>query len=549
MKHTFVLGIVLAAALASASSVHAQKEFLNRDVASWVKNLGNANDDAGRRNAAFALGKMGSDAADALPTLKNTLSQDPSPKVREAAAFALGEIARESIKAAADAQLVPLLTKALKDDAWPVRRSAAFALGCLGQDSAAAQEPLEAALRDAFPEVRQNAAWALGRVGQAAIPRLREALRDSDAFVKRDAAQALNLIVEPEPIRVALDDLLKLCRDDNSEVRRAAIVLLIRIVGPEDAKIAAAPLQGVLADRDEEIRTNAGLALANIGGKAAKPAVGVLVTALQRGDIELRRQAAAALRNIGPDAADAVPDLIKTLKDPDAELRHNAAVALGGIGDKAEKAVPALVAMLTDVKEVQEPRMAAAGALSRIGPVPAAIDALPRLLQLISNAADDSDVRWRTVWALRPHNVNLQKIPGVYPALTKVLKEPKTEANRMLRHDCAYMVGVLQGKDVPNEVLDALIDFLKDNKVQIYVRTDANLQAFGAESGTGKAKVTETGKGDGRVMATQALRQIGSAKIRQRPEIIQQLQALAGDPATFAELRQDCAKLLKEIGR
>src|SRR6266496_4420289 len=161
MKHTFVLGIVLAAALATTSSLHAQKQFLNRDVASWVNNLGNANDEAGRRNAAFALGKMGSDAADALPALKNTLSQDPSPKVREAAAFALGEIARESIKAAADAQLVPLLTKALKDDAWPVRRSAAFALGCLGQDSAAAQEPLEAALRDAFPEVRQNAAWAL----------------------------------------------------------------------------------------------------------------------------------------------------------------------------------------------------------------------------------------------------------------------------------------------------------------------------------------------------------------------------------------------------
>jgi HEAT repeat protein len=547
MKRTMIFGLALGAAFLTTPSVQAQKDFLNKGVASWIKNLDKDAKEVDRRSAAFALGKMGSDAVDAVPALKRIAGQDPSPKVREAAVFALGEIARESIKAAGDPQLAPLFVKSLKDDAWPVRRSAAFALGCLGQDCVAAQEPLEAALRDSYPEVRQNAAWALGRIGQPAIPKLREALRDTDPFVRRDAAQSLYQVAEPEPIRVALDEFLNLCRDDNSEVRRATVTVLIRIVGPEDAKTAAAPLRGVLTDGDEEIRTNAALALANIGGKEAAAAVPVLVTALHRGDIELRRQAAAALRNIGPDAARAVPDLIKTLKDPDAELRHNTAVALGGIGAPAEKAVPALVEMLIDRKEVQEPRMAAAGALSRIGAVPAAIDALPRLLQLISNADDDADVRWRTVWALRPHNVSLQKVPGVYPALTKVLKEPKTEANRMLRHDCAYMVGVLQGKDVPNEVLDALVDFLHDSKVQIYVRTDANLQATGAEIVSGKAKVTETGKGDGRVMATQALRQIGAAKVRQRPEIIRQLQTLAADPNTFVELRQDCAKLLKEL--
>lgn len=547
MKYTMIYGLALGAAALATPSLQAQKDFLNKDAANWIKNLDKDAKESDRRNAAFALGKMGSDAVDAVPTLKRVTAQDSSPKVREAAVFALGEIARESLQAAGDRQLVPLFVKALKDDAWPVRRSAAFALGCLGQDCVAAQEPLEAALRDSYPEVRQNAAWALGRIGQPAIPKLREALRDTDPFVRRDAAQSLYQVPEPEPIRVALNEFLNLCRDDNSEVRRATVAVLIRIVGPEDAKIAAAPLRGVLTDGDEEIRTNAALAMANIGGKEAAAAVPVLVSALHRGDIELRRQAAAALRNIGPDAARAVPDLITTLKDPDAELRHNTAVALGGIGPPAEKAVPALVDMLTDRKEIQEPRMAAAGALSRIGGVPAAIDALPRLLQVISNADDDGTVRWRAMWALRAHDFNLTKLPGVYPALTKVLKERKTEENRMLRNDCAYMLGMLQGKDVPKEVLDALVDFLHDSKVQIYVRTDANLQASGAELGSGKATVKETGKGDGRVMATQALRQIGAARVRQRPEIIQQLQTLAADPKTFGELRQDCAKLLKEL--
>jgi HEAT repeat protein len=548
MARTLVLSIVVGvASLALVSPAYAQK-FLRKDIAGWVNDLGSEANEATRRTAAFALGKMGSFAAAAVPALKRTLEKDASPKVREAAAFALGEIARESIKAAADPELVPLLSKSLNDAAWQVRRSAAFALGCLERDAGAAQEPLEAALRDAFPEVRQNAAWALGRVGPPAIPKLREALGDGDPFVKRDAAQALNLF-EPEPLRVALPDLLKLCQDSNAEVRRATVVVLIRILGPEDAKLASAPLQAVLSDADEEIRRNAALALGNIGGKEAAPAVTVLVDALRRGDIELRRQAAAALRNIGPGAVTAVPDLTKVLKDEDRELRTNAALALGGIGAGAEKAVPALVALLADVKEHQEPRMAAAVALSHIGLVPAAIDAVPRLTQLIADPRDDGQVRWRAAWALRVHKFELRKMDSVFPALAKVLKEPKTEDNRMLRYDCAYLLGVLQSKDAANEVVDVLAEFLKDESVKIYDTTQATVQGSGQETGVGKATVKELGKGDGRVMATQALRQIGVARLKQRPDIIQQLQALARDQMTFAELRKDCAALLKEMGR
>ncbi len=548
MSRTFTVGIVCGITfLATSAPVHAQK-FLKKDVAGWVKDLGNDSNEGQRRSAAFALGKMGSFAADAVPALKRTLDKDSSPKVRDAAAFALGEIARESIKAATDPQLVPLLSKALEDKAWPVRRSAAFALGCLDRDAAPAQEALETALHDQAPEVRQNAAWALGRVGPAAVPKLRAALRDVDPFVKRDAAQSLGLF-EPVPVRAALGDLLTLCHDDNSEVRRAAVGVLIRIVGPEDAKIAAKHLQEVLKDGDEEIRTNAALALANIGGKESAQAVGVLVNAMHRGDIELRRQAAAAIRNIGPEAHRAVPDLIKTLHEKDKELRTNAALALGGIGEAAAKAVAPLVAMLADTKLEPEPRKAAAVALSGIGAVPPAIDALPRLMQIISNAADDGEVRWRTVWAIRPHNISLRKMEGVYPALSKVLKEPKTDNNRMLRYDCAYMLCALLGSEAPADALEVLGEFLKDTKVQIYMSTQVNLQATGAEIGPGTAKRIEIGKGDGRTMALQALGWVGAARIRQRPDIIQQLQFLARDPETFAELKKDCQSLLKVIGQ
>ncbi len=531
---------------ALTAPAHAQK-FLKRDLAGWIQELGSEKESE-RRNAAFALGKMGMYAANAVPALQRTLEKDASPKVREATAFALGEISRESAKAAGDPQLVAILTKALTDDAWQVRRSAAFALGCLEKEAVAAREPLELALRDKSPEVRQNAAWALGRLGESAIPKLREALRDDDAFVKRDATQSLNLF-EPKSLRPALDDFLRLCQDKDSEVRRAAVTVLIRVVGPADAKVAAAPLRGVLTDTDEEIRRNAALALANIGGKESAAAVPVLLDALHRGDIELRRQAAAALRNIGPDAAKAVPDLEAALREQDVELRTNAALALSGIGPDAAKAVPALVNLLVDAKERQEPRMAAAVALSRIGPVPAAIDAVPRLSQLVATAEDDANVRWRVVWALRAHEANLRKMPTVYPALTKVLKEPKTADNRMLRYDCAYMLGVLQRAQAPNEVLDVLAEFLKDATVQIYVNTQATVQATGQETATGKANIIELGKGDGRIMVTQALRDIGPQRYRQRQDIMQQLRVLAGDPETSPELRKDCAALLKEAGQ
>jgi HEAT repeat protein len=520
--------------------------FLKKDAAAWLKELGAA-EEATRRHAAFALGKLGNTTTAVVPGLRQAVLKDTSPKVREAAAFALGELARESIKAAGDPQLVTTLSAALKDEHWQVRRSAAYALGCLEKESEPAQAALEGLLRDAYPEVRQNAAWALGKINLSAIPKLQAALRDTDALVKRDAALSLGQF-EPEPVRVALNDLLGLCKDPSGEVRRAVVGVLIRIVGPEDAQ-ASAPLRALLADGDEEVRRNAALALSNIGGKDAAAATPVLVDALHRGDLELRRQAAAALRNLGPEAARAVPDLVQVLRDPDVELRANAAVALGGIGPAAEKAVPALVELTANAKEKIAPRIEAAVALSRIGPVPAAIEAAPRLLQVMSDASHDANVRWRIVWALRVHNVNLRKMAGVAPAFAKVLAEPKTEANRMLRYDCAYILGVLEGDDAPKETLDTLADFLKDDKVTIYVGTQATVQGAGQETGTGKATVKELGKGDGRTMATQALKQFSAARLRARTDIVQQLQALARDQATAADLRKECQELLKSIGR
>jgi len=72
--------------------------------------------------------------------------------------------------------------------------------------------------------------------------------------------------------------------------------------------------------------------------------------------------AAMAIESIGPEAAVAVPALIKALKDKDGLVRQRAAIALGAIGPAAEEAVAALV----EASKWDPVRPAAEEALARI---------------------------------------------------------------------------------------------------------------------------------------------------------------------------------------
>jgi HEAT repeat protein len=535
-------GAVLACGtlLGLAASASAQV-FLGKNTQGWLQELDRSEVPV-RRNAAYALGKLGGQAAPAVPALLGRL-RDESPKVREAAAYALGEIGQHGIS---DPGLVVALAGALKDEDYLVRRSAAYGLGSLGRNAAPAVGALVDALNDSKGEVKQNAAWALGKIGEAGVPGIRKALGDADSLVKRDAAAALAPL-DPKVSRPALGELLPLCRDPNTETRKAAVIVLVKIVAPEDTA-ALAPLRPLLdAGEDPEVRANAALALSNIGGKDAAAAVPALLDALRRGDAELRRQAAAAIRNIGPDAKDAVPDLIKALADPDGETRANAALALGGIGPGAEAAVGALVGVIASAQEKSPTRIEAAVALSRIGPAPAAEEAVPVLLKVLEDPAQDARVRERIVWSLRVHKGHLRTLPGIYPTFAKILTEARTEDNRMLRYDCAYMLGVLRGPEVPPEAMGVLLEFLKDDTIQIFDNKKSSVGGTGQETATGKANVKEIGKGDGRVMAIQALTQIGRARLKQSPDILRQLQALADDQAVFSDLREGCKKLLKSV--
>lgn len=547
---TPLLGLAAVAYSLLGVQLVAAQTFLGKTPAAWLKQLDTTKEISQRRSAAFALGKLGGQAVTALPRLKKIAGDiQEHASVREAAAFALGEIGRESLVLRDDKELVQTLSAIVANDTDSlVRRSAAYALGCLGSDAASARPVLEAALADSNPPmVRQNAAWALGRIGDGTVPALRKALLDTDNLVRRDAAYSLG-VLGPTAAKPALPELVACCQTSDSEVRRAALTVLIRLVGPEDGKASPA-LRQALKDPDMEVRRNAALALSNIGGPEAVAALPFLREGLRPSEaVELRRQAAVGIRNLGAAAKAAVPDLIRALTtDPDEEVRSSAAFGLGGIGEAAEQAVPVLAKTVANPKEQADVRVKCAVALARIGAVPAAETILPTLLKVLQDPTQDNRVRQRLMWALRVHHANLRTLPGVYPALTKVLSEPRMPDTNMLRYDCAYMLGMLQGSNVPEKALDVLLEFLQDNTILIFASEESKVQGAGQETGVGKANVKEVGKGDGRVMAVQALTQIGAARVRQRSEIVKQLQVLAKDNEVFADLRQKAQDLLRDL--
>jgi HEAT repeat protein len=527
----------------------ASAQFLGRSVSEWTRDL-DSGEERVRRNAAFALGKLGSAALPAVPELQRTLTGDASPKVREAAAFALGEIGQRSTSLGKT--VAATLTTALADADPLVRRSALYGLGSIGEITGARRD-IEKLLDDKIADVRQNAAWALGRMGSDSIGTLGSALRDPDTLVKRDAAGALGQIAQLDPsgVRKALPALAGIANHSDAEVKKAAFGAIIPCIGPEDARTenVIKPIQKALLDGDEEVRRDAAFALCNVGGAAAAPALDVLLQALRNGDLELKRQAAAGIRNLGVHALKALPDLQDALKQKDPQLRGAAAMSLGGLGKVAAPAIPDLADMVCNLRDSPDNRAEAATALSMIGAQKGATAVVPRLLAVLANPREDGAVRERCLWALAVHNIELEKLEGVMPAFKRLLAEPGHDNNRMARYICAYVTGSILGDQSPAEVFPVLLEFLKEDTLKVYRNKAVLVQATGQEATGGKTSTREVGDGDGRKLAADALERIGPAAVSRHPEIVAQLRRIAADERVFAGFRKQCRDLADRVER
>jgi hypothetical protein len=127
-------------------------------------------------------------------------------------------------------------------------------------------------------------------------------------------------------------------------------------------------------------------------------------------------------------------------------------------------------------------------------------------------------------------------MPDVLAAYAQVLAESRgpDQKNKIgLRNNCATMLAFLQGSDAPALVLDALLDYLKDNKAgRVYL---------GLKDGK------ETWGGDGRIVAIRALDRIGVKRVSARKDIVEQLAKVAAEPDVEADVRKEALKLHEQL--
>jgi HEAT repeat protein len=149
-------------------------------------------DDTVRKVAAELLGRLGPEARGAVEALTASL-KDKLAAVREDSAKALGEIGTDAKGS------VPALLVTLDDEDREVREQSAKSLGILGPlaDRSLAKgivASLAKHLKDEEGDVRMHSARSLGRMGaeaKVAIPALKEATKDGDERVRKEASQTL----------------------------------------------------------------------------------------------------------------------------------------------------------------------------------------------------------------------------------------------------------------------------------------------------------------------------------------------------------------------
>ena len=326
-----------------------------------------------RVHAAQALGRLGPAAASAVKGLVSALA-DPSFAVQVEALLALehiGPAAREA---------VPGLILVLEGKETRLYSGAIDALGAIGTDSHSAVPRLLDFVKGDSQPLATSACLALLNILppdsdelQRLVTTLVKALKSKSSAVREQAVVALG-----HAGRLALPDLVELVdaySTDSDSAWQAAAAL--EIMG-HSARPAVAVLVKALNAKNEQVVVHAAGALGAIGAEAGA-AVPRLQKLLAEGNSSIRTHVASSLGGIGPGAAEAVGALAMALEDRDEGVRRESAEALGKIGHAAKSAVPALLNALGDEKP--SVTMHAAWALGRIGS-----EAVPQLVETLQDA-------------------------------------------------------------------------------------------------------------------------------------------------------------------
>jgi HEAT repeat protein len=385
--------------------------------------------------AVISLGRYGRTEA-VQEIIKPKIFRSPAANIRWAAVAAVGKLG--------DYRVIDYLLKAVDDPEWIVRTQAVtelmgkvqvirdcrdtrqihvlihmlslaseeivtLAVEGLKEFGAESLTPLREALNNSSATIRANAARALGKLASPqSVPCLLFSLNDTDWRVRAGAAEALGAIGDP----TSMEPLIQKIHDNVAKVQEQASAAIIRF-----GKQATLPLLHALArERDKFVLRALLLALGRIADPRSIPAV---ISHLRSTYFIVRQAAVTALVRFGSGVIDYLlptlsfndSDIGPLIKDADdrhhPELQIRAVKAIGGLED--HRAVATLKQLVDGGSpEVQE---AAMRSLVNIGcaawgrccaiKVLADVGEAPMATRLAPSLQDDSDnVRIEAVRAL-----------------------------------------------------------------------------------------------------------------------------------------------------
>ena len=283
--------------------------------------------------ACTAIEQIGPDAAGTVPALTELLGTTRHSHLLIQTLLALASIGPAAESAAP--KIVPLLEMP-NDKTVPV--AAAYALGSIGAKNA--DDALNRAMIKDNAFLQMIAAWSIAKLHpedeaaqKAAIEKLTQGLKNSDAGIRTAAAKSLQMLQAP-PEKVA-PALIALVNDPDPDVQEN-VINAVAGLGESVVPRAVGALQ------NPQLRGPAARVLARLGPKAAG-AVQPLIDAAKDGDPQFRAEINFALAAIGPAAAPASSMLAESIASDDQNIRESALYALREIGPGAKAASAALV--------------------------------------------------------------------------------------------------------------------------------------------------------------------------------------------------------------
>jgi len=403
-----------------------------------------------RRAAARALNDLGPIDNEmrqrVLPLLLRALD-DPDPKLvisvlREIESF--GSLDEEAV--ARVAKLYP------NPD---VRRAALSALGSIGRNSTIAAEIIGKAAKDPEAFVRRDAVDAVSKLGSSGLPLLIELLQDKDGNVRDDAVTSLGTLGPNAAASVpALIPLLG---------QSGSVVDTLRRIGP--ASVAAIPSLLALQERNDRETRDVVRALVNMGPQG--------IAAIQR----IWERVGEGYRRVILDVIvrgeenTAVTPWLVSLYSSHSGLEFEIVQALGKVG-------PAALEFFT--KGLKDPgsgmRVAAAEALSSIANNNAD-DSGAAALSTVLTVAGDPETQLRTAAA------SLLPSPGspALPVLRKALSDPEKTVRWRATDSLHYASGFL-GTSLDDATLHALAERLGEDEHDFRIPVLETLGRAGARS-------------------------------------------------------------------